>query len=165
MSKLDLTKIKYSRFATANLKGMEFTYKKWLTLEEQRAFIDVVLDASMNNGEYSEVLKEYSIRTAVLTFYTDIDLMDVESPHEYIYGDFYHDVFDLMSDEIDMGVHYTMIREIDKKIAKYNSAVSVFIREMTQAMEGVNVQELMADMLNSIQNQEIMDMIKGGLNG
>ena len=160
MSKLDLTKIKYSRFATANLKGMEFTYKKWLTLEEQRAFIDVVLDASMDNGEYSEVLKEYAIRTAMLTFYTDIDLMEIESPHEYIYGAFYNDVIALMS-EIDMGVHYTMIREIDKNIAKYNSAVSVFVREMTQAMEGVNAQELMADMLNNIQNSEIINLING----
>lgn len=163
MSKLDLTKIKYSRFATANLKGMEFTYKKWLTLEEQRAFIDVVLDASIDNGEYSEVLKEYSIRTAMLTFYTDINLMDVEHPHEYIYGDFYNDVINLMS-EIDMGAHYTIIREIDKTIAKYNSAVSVFIREMTRALEGVDVQELMADMLDNIQNSEVLKLINGEFN-
>ena len=163
MAKLDLTKINYDRFVTRKYKDMEFTYKKWLTLEEQRAFIDVVLDASMNNGEYSEVLKEYSIRTAMLTFYTDINLMEIENPHEYIYGAFYYDVVDLMS-EIDMGAHYTIIREIDKKIAKYNSAVSAFIREMTQAMEGVNVQELMADMLNHIQNPEVRKIFNGEIN-
>lgn len=165
MSKLDLTKINYDRFVTTTYKGMEFTYKKWLTLGEQRAFIDVVLDGSINGDEYSDVLREYTARVTFLTFYTDIDLMEVSESESFIYGGLYKDIFYMIIKDIDSLAYEAMIREIDNTIDRYNSSLAVAIREMKKELDAVDIEAMMASVLQSIENPEVMKLIKGEMNG
>jgi len=165
MSKLDLTKIKYERFATANYKGMEFTYKKWLTLAEQRGFIDAVLSGCEMDNEYSEVLREYATRVAFLTFYTDIDLFNVDNPDDYLYGGLHKDIFLLIAKDIDGAEYESMMREIEDKINSYNSEMAVAIREVSKTLESFNVPEMLAKMMGDIQNPEVIKWLKDEING
>lgn len=165
MSKLDLTKINYDRFVIDNYKGMEFTYKRWLSLEEQRAFIDVVLEACISDDGYSEVLKEYAIRTAFITFYTDIDLTTVAAAEVYLYGGLFKEIFYQISRNIDGAAYEAMIAEINNKIEERDSIILKTIRGLIKELDSANIKSMISELMQGIQNPEIMKLIQGDING
>lgn len=164
MAKLDLTKINYDRFVTRKYKDMEFTYKKWLTLDEQRAFIDAVLNGSINDGEYSEVLKLYSTRVAFLTFFTDIDLFVVDDLNSYIYSSLFDDIFEIVIEDIDACAYDAMINEINNAINKHDSPLAIAIREVMHELGDVNVANLITGLFENINNPEVLKIINGVTN-
>lgn len=97
---------------TAKFKGMKFQVKKYLSVDEAIYFATEVIDGSFIDGEYNPLLKEISIRLAIVGYYTNIQL-----PESDYYDILYADGFmDAICKHIDDEQFYELIFSIDDKI-------------------------------------------------
>lgn len=104
---------------TATLGNIEIQVKRVLSLQESLAFIEGVVDSCIDyeNGNYLPESYDFAVKTAILEFYTNIDVPeDIVSQYELVYST---SVVDAVYGKINSFQFTDNLRAIDKKIDFY----------------------------------------------
>lgn len=144
---------------TVKYRGMKFQVKKYLTVDEAISFVLKVVDDAFPAGEYNPLLKELSIRVAIVGYYTNIDL-----PSEGYYDILYADGFmDTICKQIDEEQFYELIFAIDDKI---NYLTQTKIGELERKLEPVaDVLDSLGALSDSIDQEDVEAFISTLSNG
>lgn len=144
---------------TVKYRGMKFQVKKYLTVDEAISFVLKVVDDAFPAGEYNPLLKELSIRVAIVGYYTNIDL-----PSKGYYDILYADGFmDTICEQIDEEQFYELIFVIDDKVSYLTQTK---IGELERKLEPVaSVLESLAELSDSINQEDVEAFISTLSNG
>lgn len=157
----------YNNEEVIKWEGFEITVKKLLPLEAVDAFVNTVVNAVFQDGEYDPMYLEYSILLSTMFAYTDIrppEDDDVDYSNYYcqlFYGTDLCDTilevvnadqYNSMLDIIDEKINYRIESDIDK-ISRQINELSDFVKEFGNQFSD-NLPAVQA-LLTSLENGEI----------
>lgn len=144
---------------TVKYRGMKFQVKKYLTVDEAFHFSHEVVDGAFVDGEYNPLLKEISVRLAIVGYYTNIEL-----PETGYYDILYADGFmDTICKQIDEEQFYELIFAIDDNVAHLTQTK---IGELERKLEPVaSVLESLAELSDSINQEDVEAFVAKLSNG
>jgi len=102
MNKFDLAKIMKEQIPTTTnipFMGQTIAIKPYLSVEERLAFVKSVTDSCIENPDYAFGSFDYVFRVALVQYYTDIKLDEIDSAEENNIVEkliFYTDIIDVL---------------------------------------------------------------------
>ena len=145
--------------------GLKIKLRSIIDLEDMIMFVKYVVDSCFDaeTGEYLPEIKSFALNSAILMFYTNIELPDdAKSQCGLLYGtDLFEHIFD--SDIIDQEQLHSMVEAIDKKIDYLSASDAQRLpREFEDTANALTeLLEHVEEIFGGINNADVAETIAG----
>lgn len=132
----------YSPIVETEWCGIPVLIKKHLSFVSMLEFVDSVVESCFaeDTGEYLPEIKDFAVRCAILTIYSNFSLPDdLERKYSLVYAS---DAISFVLDFIDLDQFHQMLTAIDKKIEhRAQSNIEALNKQMNEIAANFNVLE------------------------